>query len=142
MAIVFLNPEDLGLSIPRKCRRIQNDEIESSSSSLETSQPIENISINKIVVLEADPIDFVISFSPIEIVARQIEVYGSCSANGGCHPKGAGVRKGIQDRLMVRQISQLVSIGPLIEKKPGGVSCLKIDLKPQPGFKYLERIFH
>ena len=69
ISIVILNPEDFRFPIPGKSGRIENNYVKFSSLALKTPQPIENISINKIMIARGDPIDFVISLSSIEIVA-------------------------------------------------------------------------
>ena len=117
MAVISLNSEDLRSSTSGEGGGIEDDDVKFSSAAPEPAQPIKNLPMNEIVLFDRDIVVRIVSFSPIEVVAREVEVYSGSACDCCGDAKGASVCECVEDRFVSREVSELESIGALVEKE-------------------------
>ena len=66
-AEVFLRPKHGAGFRPRKCRRIQQDDIETAAFLRQPAQPIKDIPVNELMVCGRDVVQREITLSPFEM---------------------------------------------------------------------------
>ena len=97
LAVIFFSSEHAALFRLREGRRIKNNRVKRAPFLRETTQPVECVAVDEVVLRGIKTVQREVAFAPFQIFLREIEACDSCAAQPGADGEAAGVGKSIED---------------------------------------------